>query len=72
MQGAESYYNCEDALDKICGIYKNDLADEARSIRIEERIMLLMQLLLAEKGGWQHEQDFINIYHPHIQRGIAY
>ena len=36
LQGAESYYNCEDALDKICSIYKNDLADEARSIRIED------------------------------------
>ena len=37
MQGAESYLYCEDTLDKICNIYKNkELADEVRSIRIED------------------------------------
>ena len=36
LQGAESYYNCEDVLDKICAIYKNDLATEVRSMRIED------------------------------------
>ena len=37
LQGAESYIYCEDTLDKICNIYANtELADEVRSIRIED------------------------------------
>ena len=36
LQGAESYYNCKDVLDKICAIYKNDLSAEVRSMRIED------------------------------------
>lgn len=36
MQGAESYINCKKTLDKICGIYKNDLADEVRSMTIDD------------------------------------
>ena len=34
--GAESYVYCEETLDKICNIYENDYASEARSIRIED------------------------------------
>ena len=36
LYGAESYVYCEDTLDKICNIYENDYASEARSIRIED------------------------------------
>ncbi len=37
MQGAESYINCVSTLKKICNIYKNNnLADEVRSITIED------------------------------------
>lgn len=37
LQGAEAYLYCEDTLDKICSIYENtELADEVRSIRIED------------------------------------
>lgn len=36
LKGAEGYYNCEEILDKICGIYQNSLAIEVRSMRIED------------------------------------
>lgn len=36
LGGAESYVYCEKTLDKICEIYKNEYASEARSIRIED------------------------------------
>ena len=36
LGGAESWYNCRDTLNAICGIYKNNLAQEARSIQIED------------------------------------
>lgn len=36
LQGAESYYNCEDVLNKVSSIYKNNLAQEARSVKIED------------------------------------
>ncbi len=36
LQGAESYYNCEDVLNKVSSIYKNNLAQEARSIKMED------------------------------------
>lgn len=36
LRGAESYVYCEDTLDKICGIYENEYASEARSMRIED------------------------------------
>ena len=36
LKGAESYAYCEDTLDKISGIYKNEYASEARSMRIED------------------------------------
>ncbi len=36
LGGAEGWYNGKDILDEICGIYKNDLAQEARSMKIED------------------------------------
>ncbi len=36
LYSAESYLNCEEELDNICSIYANNLADEARSARIED------------------------------------
>ena len=36
LYGAEGYVYCESTLDKISNIYKNDYAEEARSIRIED------------------------------------
>lgn len=36
LKGAQSYTYCKDTLDKICGIYKNEYASEARSINIED------------------------------------
>ena len=37
MQGAESYINCVNTLNKVCGVYNNpDLAEETRSITIED------------------------------------
>ena len=41
MQGAESYYGCEDALNKICAIYKNDFAQEVRSMTIDDINLVL-------------------------------
>ena len=36
LGGAEAWFNCKETLDKICNIYKNDLADEVRSMTIED------------------------------------
>ena len=37
LQGAESYINCVNTLNKVCGVYNNpDLAEETRSITIED------------------------------------
>ena len=36
LYGANSYLNCEEELDNICKIYQNNLAQEARSARIED------------------------------------
>ncbi len=36
LGGAESWYNCKETLNTICGIYKNNLAQEARSMKIED------------------------------------
>ena len=36
LKGAEGYVYCEDTLDKINEIYKNEYASEARSMRIED------------------------------------
>ena len=36
LGGAEAWFNCKETLDKICTIYKNDLADEVRSMTIED------------------------------------
>ncbi len=36
LGGAEGWYNCEGTLNTICGIYKNNLAQEARSMTIED------------------------------------
>ena len=36
LKGAEAYVYCEETLDKICGIYKNEYASEARSMKIED------------------------------------
>ena len=36
LYGANAYLNCEEELDNICKIYQNNLAEEARSARIED------------------------------------
>ena len=36
LYGANGYLNCEEELDNICKIYQNNLAEEARSARIED------------------------------------
>ena len=41
LGGAEAWYSCKATLDKICGIYKNDLAEDARSMRMEDVIRAL-------------------------------
>ena len=46
--GAEGYVYCEDTLDKICNIYENDYAREARSIRIED---INQALGIAKEGN---------------------
>ncbi len=41
LQGAESCVNCKDILDKVSAIYQNDLAKEAKSVKIEDIIRTL-------------------------------
>ena len=36
LNGAKGYINAEEELNKICALYKNDLAQEARSVTIED------------------------------------
>lgn len=55
LEGAEGWYNTDDSvtenniLDEICGIYSNSLADEVRSMRIED-INNLLGITVGEDG----------------------
>lgn len=55
LEGAEGWYNTDDSvtenniLDEICGIYNNSLADEVRSMRIED-INNLLGITVGEDG----------------------
>lgn len=56
LQGAEAYLYCEDTLDKICSIYENtELADEVRSIRIED----INRVLGVELGKDEDENEIV-------------
>ncbi len=49
MGGAESYINCEDTLNKICNIYKNNLAKEARSVKMED-VLNALEITVNKAG----------------------
>ena len=61
LGGAESYVYCEKTLDKICGIYKNDYASEARSIRIEDINRKLGVVKEGNKVYLEKDPDKTNI-----------
>ena len=54
LYGAESYVYCEETLDKISNIYKNDYASEARSIRIED---INQALGIVVEGNKVYQKD---------------
>ena len=84
LEGAEGWYNTDDSvtrnniLDEICGIYNNSLADEVRSMRIED-INNLLGISVGEdgkiyKGGTQitASQSFIGYNQTYGQNSNRY
>ena len=62
LKGSYAYNNCEDILNKICGIYKNDYAKEARSINVEDiNKMLGIDVNEEKRIVYKKENHNINI-----------
>lgn len=70
MYGARGYVNAENNLNKICALYKNDLAQTARSITVEDVNQAtgatedILLNIIERKDEYNKEYKFDNQYTP--------